>query len=96
MEYGDFSFIKDNMFKKAVENAFKYINDNNLWEFFKTYEPDADKGFLFSRNETLDKLSKVLYNDGHSGTSFAITMRNMQAIAKNDWQTYVNIYKNDT
>lgn len=92
MEYGDFSFIKDEMFRKSVENAFKYVNDNKLWEFFKTFEVDSSKGFMFSRHPVLERISKALDSDGHSGASFAVTMRNMELIAKNDWETYVNIY----
>ena len=90
-----FSFITDNMFRQAIQNAYNYIDSNNLWDFFKTYDPDHDKGFLFSSHPTLEQISTALHNDGHSGASFAITMRNMQLIANNDWDTYVQIYLNN-
>ena len=94
MDYkvGDFTFIKDPMFQKAVENAYIHVNETNLWEFFKTYTPDEDKGYMYSRNATLDKISLALSSDGHSGASFAITMRNMQLIALRGWDGYVKTY----
>lgn len=97
MEYkkGDFSFIKgldSAMWKQSVENAYKYVEENNLWSFFQSFEPDKDKGFMFERNETLQKISKELDSDGHSGASFAITMRSMQLIAQKGWNEYVNVY----
>ena len=92
---GDFSFISDNMFKQSIQNAYNYVNSNQLWDFFKTFEPDHDKGYMFSNHPTLVQISKALDSDGHSGASFALTMRNMQLIANNDWDTYVHIYLNN-
>ena len=94
-EIGDFSFIQNNMFKHVIQNAYTYVNNNNLWEFFKTYTPEHDKGYMFSKHPTLDQISTALDKDGHSAASFALTMRNMQLIANNDWNTYVNLYLNN-
>lgn len=61
------------------------------WEFLKTYEPPDDKGFMFSdsigkRKEIDDAISNRY--GGHSGASYGWTMRVLEKIAKDGWETY--------
>jgi hypothetical protein len=61
------------------------------WEFLKTYEPPEGQGFMFSTpppklKEIDDEISKRY--GGHSGASYAMTMRTLQYIAKNGWDSF--------
>lgn len=85
---GDFSFIKDNHSKSMLEDAYKTITDLELWDWMKSYTPEEGKGFMFSNHENITKIGQTM-TTGHSGASFAWTMRNMEGIAKDGWEFYV-------
>ena len=90
-KYGDFSFIKCKMELRILSNAFNFVEDNKLWDFFNA-EPPSETGYMFWNSETLGRISKGLDDDGHSGASFAFTMRTIQNIHKIGWEVYVDKY----
>lgn len=59
-----------------------------LWDWFRTESPPENQGYSWWSHPNIDKISDNLQNDygkldnPHSGASFACSMRNMQAIAK--------------
>jgi hypothetical protein len=61
------------------------------WEFLKTYAPPEDKGFMFSPSEgkrkEIDAEIEKRY-PGHSGGSYGQTMRTLEFIAKQGWDTF--------
>ena len=59
---------------KWLLNAVRAIKELNCAEYIKHFD-DSSTGFMWSTNETVYKLGKVLEKDGHSGASFACTMR---------------------
>ncbi len=85
---GDFTFIKDAMSKAMLEDGYKTVTDLDMWNWMATFTPEEGKGFMYSNHENINKIGKAM-KTGHSGASFGWTMRNMEAIAKDGWETYV-------
>ena len=58
----------------------------------KTYEPEEGKGFMWSNHPNINnigiKMESLPNPPGHSGGSFAFTMRHLQYIAKNGIDSY--------
>jgi hypothetical protein len=51
----------------------------------------VERGFMFNTSPILNEIGGQVGNDpemGHSGSSYAWTMRNMESIAKNGWENY--------
>lgn len=81
---GDFSFIKDTMWRTMCEEMYAAITAADAWTLMK--DDPGEGGFMFSGAPVIAKVIAHL-NDtvGHSGTSFAITMRAMQHLARIGW-----------
>jgi hypothetical protein len=105
---GDFSFILDypnykgtgygkGLDKQMFSDAFKAIESvKGGWEFMATDEPD-EGGYMFGTSKNLRKRHEIDDAIGkldtyHSGASYAITMRNMQYIAKNGWTAFIQLH----
>lgn len=58
-------------------------------DFIKYKTPPADKGYVYWNHKILQEISNKLNSDGHSGASFAYTMRSMQFIATRGWNEYL-------
>ncbi len=91
---GEFEFASD-FSRPYFQSAHKAITRCELWNWLQKYEPEEDKGFMFTRDvPELDRLNKEMQKDpvngGHSGSSYAITMRNMEFIAKNGYEEFKN------
>lgn len=66
-------------------SAYNTITQMEMWEFMKNYNPSETTGFMFDTNTTaMSIMSKISenYNNNHSGSSMASTMRKMQQIAQ--------------
>jgi hypothetical protein len=82
-----------------IQNGYTAVSQTELWSWLKDFEPDADKGFMFTRHENLDRITETMDSlpdsPGHSGSSFSITMRHLHFIAKNGLEKYkIEITKN--
>ena len=89
---GEFEFTNE-WSRPYFKSAHQAISRCELWNWLKNYEPDDDKGFMFTTGvpqlERLrNELAKDPVNDGHSGSSYAVTMRNMEYIAKNGYEAF--------
>ena len=82
---GDFSFVEDKLFRETYEYDYKVISRLELWSNLKNHNPNEP--FMFSSWENLK-----LY-PGHSGASYACSLRCMERIAKNGWENFVKDYK---
>ncbi len=91
---GDFTFIKDSHSKAMLEDAYNTITELALWDWMKSYTPEEGKGFMFSTHENITKLGSAM-KTAHSGASYGWTMRNMEAIAKNGWEAFVESWKKE-
>ena len=72
-----------------LEDAYNAISQCELWDWMATFNPHANEGFMFSTHPNLERISSAMKYAGHSGASWAWTLRNMQAIAKvGGWDAY--------
>lgn len=88
-----FEYITDDNERIMLINAYRAITITNMWDFIKMF---SDKnGFALSQAPELD----VIYNKmeelgyiGHSGVSFAITLRSMQNYILHGEQHHQQLY----
>jgi hypothetical protein len=86
---GDFSFVKSAWDREMLEDAFQAVTRADAWELLKRPDIPGERGFMFSQNSEIDAISSFLAYQGHSGSSYAMIMRQMEFIAKNGWEIYV-------
>jgi hypothetical protein len=88
---GDFSFIRDENDKRMLTNMYKAVEAEGVWDFVKA--GPSGNSFMFSdeASERLSGVSKAVEADGHSGASFACTLRDIQYIARHGWDAYVKV-----
>ena len=85
---GDFSFDKTH-FGGSLAHAYSICFSNDEYiDFLKNTNP-PNNSYDFWSHPLLNEISTKLESDEHSGMSFAVTMRNMQFIAKNGWKNYI-------
>ena len=66
-------------FFKSIKNALNIIEEKpDLVDFIKNF--DEEGGFMFCFDKRLFEIYNQLETDGHSGSSFALTMRCCQNI----------------
>jgi hypothetical protein len=76
----------------AQEDAEIIKREIDVWTYLSKYEPPRGEGFMFSRGDLV--VERVQYNMqvGHSGGSMAMTMRQLQLLAKIGFPEYRNGY----
>jgi len=91
--YGDFAGLNlPTWDREMIQSGFEAVSSvEGGWEFLRTYQPPADKGFMFSpptgKRVEIEEAISTRY-PGHSGASYGSTMRVLEFIAKNGWNTY--------
>jgi hypothetical protein len=77
-----------------LSNMCEAITELNLWDWLRTFTPKENEGFMWSRSPEINQIAShpKVDSDGHSGASFAWTMRNMEVIAKRGWYHYYYEY----
>jgi hypothetical protein len=74
-----------------VINGYNAVTQLELWSWMKEFDP-KEGGFMFSNDPNIYKIvgkMETLPNPpGHSGSSFALTMRHLEFIAKNGMDEY--------
>jgi hypothetical protein len=66
----------------------------NVWNYLSTYEPPTGQGFMFSRGDIVVESVQRNMQVGHSGSSMAMTMRQLQLLAKIGFPEYRDGYRN--
>ena len=64
--------------ERAVNNMLKVLEAYpNLKDWMINWEPEKDKGYMWSNTIEVETLSNLVepYGDGHSGASFAVCCR---------------------
>ena len=88
----DFSFISDEHTRSLVINGYNAVNQLELWSWLKDFEPAANEGFAWSNHPNVSmigmKMASLPDDPGHSGGTFALTMRHLEYIAKNGMAKY--------
>ena len=88
---GDFSWYHDKMFSDALDKTFKAVSNCEAWNYLKTFNPESDMGFMFTRDNIVNSIGVECEKLGadHSGASFAMCMRSMQFISQQVWNKFV-------
>jgi hypothetical protein len=90
----EFNIIPDEHSRFMLKNAHQAITMAEAWHFMRTFN---DQSFMFSSNpivsDIMKKMSELGY-DGHSGTSFGWTMRQMEFLAINGKEVYLQKFHN--
>ena len=88
IQEGDFSFIKDEMSRTALSDAYTAIQKAEAWDLVAV--GPGDGGFMFGGREIQARLAPFYVdNVGHSGSSYAWTFRSMERLAKVGWAVFV-------
>ena len=95
---GEYDFVNDEYMRDFLKSAHKAISLCELWNWLRIYEPEPNKGFMWSKTPELDRLNQQMWKDPinvyHSGSSYGLVMREMEYIAKNGYNNYKNTYSN--
>lgn len=89
-ENPDFSYLHANSIN-MVASAYRTVTRLNKWEFMRNYIPDPETGFQYSIDTEFVVLRREVDNDYgnlHSGTTIGITMRYIEYIAKNGFDSF--------
>jgi hypothetical protein len=90
---GKFDYIKpeSSNYKAMLVNAYQAITQTETWNFVKQ---DCES-FMLSEDPRIwvisNKMAQLGY-DGHSGSSFGCTMRDMQYIAQHGEKKFMEVY----
>ena len=91
MAVGDFSIINDFM-RETLQYDYNAINSiPGAWDALRNHDPNSS--FMFHTRGPIWSTIESKISDAHSGASAAISLRNMEYIAKNGWEKYVQ-FKN--
>lgn len=70
--------MSNSHWENCVNNMMSHIQKDDSLKEYVIKGPPSDKGFMWDRNEHINKLARLTDNDGHSGASFACCMRECQ------------------
>tara|TARA_X000000368_G_C22978814_1_gene688924 strand:+ start:506 stop:811 length:306 start_codon:yes stop_codon:yes gene_type:complete len=78
-------------FRPELLDMAQTITRLKLWNWLQTENPPGDSGYMFWGHPNVDKISKGLEDNQHSGATFGYCMRQMQRIAKEGFQGWNKI-----
>jgi hypothetical protein len=94
----DFSFIRDSHTRALVSNGYKAVSQLELLGWLRNFTPKDTDGFMFTQNPNIKKIIEKMESlpdaPGHSGSSFAVTMRHLEFIAKygiDEYKVFANL-----
>lgn len=67
----------DEHYEKQTQNALAVIKELQLEDFVKNFD-NKETGFMWSSDPRVYQIGEKLESDGHSGASFALTLRECQ------------------
>ncbi len=73
-----------------LNDAYDAITKAEMWEYMRLPSTPGKDGFMFCTDIELAHINAAMTYQGHSGASYAWTMRQMEAIAKGGWQEFGN------
>ena len=83
----NYSDLFDPNSASMLQDGDNAITQCGLWDWLRDYTPEDGKGFMFSQHPNLEKITNAM-KYGHSGSSYAWVMRNMEYIAKHGWTLF--------
>lgn len=97
--YGDglFEFVSDSS-REYFKNAHWAITETNMWEWLATFTPPNNEGFSYCEHPYLKMIETKMFEQeiaqGHSGSSYGITLRNMKYIAEHGYDAFRTLWYN--
>lgn len=78
--------------KLMVLSAIQAIDQLEAWDELASYSPPEGTGFMFDKSPLMKRINPKIAElyDGHSGSSYGWTMRQIEYIAKNGAEKYVS------
>lgn len=73
---------------KMLADAYDAITKADMWAYMRLPSTPGKDGFMFSSAMELALINAEMQFQGHSGASYAWTLRQMEAIAKGGWEAY--------
>ena len=91
-QYPDFSVWPSSMLSRPIYNICEAVTKHDLWGWMRDEDPPADEGYCWWRHPNIGKIESedAVNGDGHSGCSFACSMRGVQFIAKHGYETWAS------
>ena len=100
----DLSFLGDDWAADMLRDAMNAVviaqqdpkikeKEIDIWNYLSIYEPPAGQGFMFSYGDIVVESVQKNMQVGHSGSSIATTMRQLQLIAKIGLTEYRDGYR---
>lgn len=86
----DFDSIYTPFETAMLKDAYNAITKADLWEWMRRKSTPGPDGFMFSSAIELAIINAEMSFDGHSGSSYGWTMRQMESIAKRGWEEHKN------
>lgn len=90
-----YKFLYDEHDAMMLLDADKAVTKLDLWEWLAEFNPQTGEGFMFTNHPNLDKICAAIEYQGHSGSSFAWTMRTIQRVARLGWPTFAQVVSTD-
>ena len=86
---GDFSFVNDVMWRESLTHDYKCVTPE-VWNALRNH--DETKSFMWETHGPIwDLIRKDMWS-GHSGASMAMSLRDLERIAKLGWEAFVQCY----
>jgi hypothetical protein len=88
---GKFEYISNDNDREMLVNAWQAISQTNLWDFVA----QEIESFMWSNDPHIEVISEKMEQLGyheHSGSSFGITMRNMQYLAQHGENKFKELF----
>lgn len=74
---------------EMLNDAYGAITATDSWDKMKNFNGES---FMFNSEPWISNiLTAMQYRNNHSGASYGWTMRQMEYIAKNGWEAYVDL-----
>jgi len=77
--------------KEMVQDGINAVTRAEMWDYMAKPSTPGEDGFMFSTDIELEIINKKIQYGGHSGSSYGWTMRQVQYIAKNGFDAYVDL-----
>jgi len=72
---------------EMLQDAYAAVQACDAWGWLMLFQPHPNEGFMFSADPMLTQISLAMKH-GHSGASFALTMRILHDIARQGWESH--------
>ena len=71
-----------------LADAYEAVSRADLWDYLARPSTPGPDGFMLASDFELSAISARMMFKGHSGASYAWTLRQMEYIAKGGWEAY--------